>query len=446
MRAGRNEKALAPGERKVKRLKRMSEAPHHPRDPAGWCAAIALAFLAVALVRLGIPSKPYFDEIHYLPAARGLLAGTEWLNREHPLLGKEIIAGSIALLGDHPWGWRLPSALASTLALYAATRALWFASCRRFATIAYGLLLGSGFFLFVHARIAMLDAFMIAFLAVAFWQCAAAVREPEQGRGRLAIAGVALGLALASKWNAIPLAPLPGLAFLAVRLRAAGWQGFVAHRAPPVPGVTLAEAALWLGVVPLGAYALTYIPGYLIAPADMAQHGLIGLHQTMLTMQEGVIKPHPYQSVWYDWVIDRRAIWYLYEPADGAQRGVLLIGNPLTMPAGLPALAWCAWAGVRRRRWDALAVAVIYAASLGLWLVANKPIQFYYHYFAPSMALLAALALALDELRRRDWHVIAWGTLVGSLGVFAWFYPILSSAPLDGPRAFEHWMWVDSWR
>lgn len=424
----------------------MSDPPHHPRDPAGWCAAIALAFLALALVRLGIPSKPYFDEIHYLPAARGLLDGSGWLNREHPPLGKEIIAAGIAVIGDNPWGWRLPSALASALALYASMRALWFASGRRFATVAYGLLLASGFFLLVHARIAMLDAFMIAFLAVAFWQCAAAVREPEQGRRRLAIAGIALGLALAAKWNAIPLAPLPGLAFLAARMHAAGWRGLIAHRAPPVPGLTLAEAALWLGIVPLAVYALTFWPPYTIAPAEFARGGLIGVHETMLRMQESVIKPHPYQSVWHDWVIDRRAIWYLYERVDGAQRGVLLIGNPLTMLAGLPALAWCAWAGFRRRRGDALGVALIYAASLGLWLVADKPIQFYYHYFAPSMALLAALALALDELRARGWRVIVWGVLAGSLALFAWFYPILSSAPLDSPRGFERWMWVDSWR
>ena len=36
--------------------------------------------------------------------------------------------------------------------------------------------------------------------------------------------------------------------------------------------------------------------------------------------------------------------------------------------------------------------------------------------------------------------------LAGSVGVFAWFFPILNAAPLDGPRAFEHWMWVSSWR
>jgi hypothetical protein len=39
----------------------MTSPPHHPRDPVGWCAVIALAFLALACFRLGIPSKPFFD-------------------------------------------------------------------------------------------------------------------------------------------------------------------------------------------------------------------------------------------------------------------------------------------------------------------------------------------------------------------------------------------------
>jgi dolichyl-phosphate-mannose-protein mannosyltransferase len=250
----------------------------------------------------------------------------------------------------------------------------------------------------------------------------------------------------AASWNAVPLAPLPGIAFLAARLEASGWKGLIGHRGAPVPGVRLIEAALWLGLVPLAVYAATFWPAWAIEPAEMARRGFVGLHQMMLQMQESVIKPHPYQSTWFEWMIDRRAIWYLYEPADGAQRGVLLIGNPLTMLAGLPALAWCAWAGMRQRRIDALAVAAIYAVSLGFWIVAAKPVQFYYHYFVPSMALLAALALALDELRTRGRGWLSGSLLAGSLALFAWFYPILSSAPLEGPRAFERWMWIDSWR
>lgn len=424
----------------------MSAQQHHPRDPVFWCAVITVFFSALCLIRLGTPGKPFFDEIHYLPAARGILVGTDWLNREHPMFGKEVLAAGIGLLGDSPFTCRLPSMLAATLALWAAMRALWFASLRRFGTIAYGILLASGFLLFVHARIAMLDGVMVAALTVAFWQCAAAAREPESGRRNLAAAGIALGLALGTKWNAIALAPLPGLAFAAVRLRACGWKGLFGRRGAPVPGIRLPEAALWLGVVPAAVYVLTYLPIWLIAPGEAPAGGLVGLHQMMLRMQESVVTPHPYQSVWSDWVINRRAIWYLYEHVDGAQRGVLLIGNPLTMLLGLPALAWCAWAGVARKRWDALGVALIYAVALGFWIVAAKPVQFYYHYFVPSMALLAALALALDELWRRKWRWLAAGTVAASIAVFAWFYPILSAAPLSDDRGFETYMWLDSWR
>ena len=109
-------------------------------------------------------------------------------------------------------------------------------------------------------------------------------------------------------------------------------------------------------------------------------------------------------------------------------------------------MLWCAYAGYVHRRLDALAVFLLYATSLGMWIVAAKPVQFYYHYFLPSMALLAGLALALDALRARGWGWLSWLVLAGAVGVFAWFFPILNAAPLDGPRAFERWMWLKSWR
>ena len=125
---------------------------------------------------------------------------------------------------------------------------------------------------------------------------------------------------------------------------------------------------------------------------------------------------------------------------------MLLIGNPLTMLLGLPALAWCAWVGIKRQRFDALAVAVFYAVSLGLWIVAAKPVQFYYHYLLPSVFLIAALALALDALWRRGRRAIPLLVLAGSAAMFAFFWPILSAAPLDGRDAFTRWTWLDSWR
>lgn len=430
--------------------------PAQPRDPLGWAALLTLLYALIAGWRLAIPSVPVFDEVHYLPAARELLAlwsegHGEYLNREHPLVGKELIALGMALLGDTPLGWRIMPLAFGTLAFFAALRAMWHASHDRFATIAFGILLATGFQLLIQSRIAMLDIFMAAFLAVAAWQFAGACAQPEQGRRRLALTGIALGLAMGAKWNAIPLAVLPGLAFLVARARAGRRRLLLSRRGAPVPGVTLVEAFVWLGIVPLVTYALTFLPGYWLAeylrPSPLAEQGLIGLHSEILSLQQQVLTPHTYQSNWPQWVLNTRAVWYFYGPADGAQRGVLLIGNPLTMLIGLPALLWCLVSGALRENWTKLGVAIGYAAALGLWVIAPKPVQFYYHYFVPSLFLLAALALVLADLRRTHWgRWPAWATLTASAGVFAWFYPIIAALPLKGPGSFVTWMWIEGWR
>lgn len=441
----------------------MSEAVPNPRlaperasDPWGWCIILPLAFAGIAAIRLTTPSAPYFDEVHYLPAAREILKiGTDavpaYLNQEHPLLGKSLIAFGMALFGDSPLGWRAASLLAGTLAMGASMRALWHASADRFATIAFGILLATGFHLFVHARIAMLDIFMAAFLAIAAWQMAAAMREPERGRLHLAACGIALGCAMGAKWNAAALAIVPGLTFFAARLSAGRHRLILSDRGIPVPGISLAEAFLWLGLVPLFIYALSFAPGYFLERPPMGSplvtSGLITFHADMLRWQGGVMAPHSYQSTWPQWVMNARGIWYLYEFVDGAQRGVLLIGNPLTMLFGLPALAWCAVSGLVRTHWAKIGVVVAYAVSIGFWMIAPKPVQFYYHYMMPSTFLLAALALTLSDIHRsqsRRW--IAPVFLIVSAGMFALFYPILSASALEGPMSFTYWAWLEGWR
>jgi len=414
-------------------------------DPLGWTWLISLAFLGLCLIRLTIPETPNFDEIHYLPAARALLDGSEWLNREHPILGKELIALGIAIFGDTPFGWRIMPLLFGTLALFASMRALWFASLSRFASIAYGILLATGFFLFVQSRIAMLDIFMAAFFAVALWQCAAAIREPETGLKRLAIAGVAIGLAMASKWNVVFLAMMPGLAFFAARLTAGRRRLLSSKRGIPIPGISLLQAFVLLGLLPLFAYWLPHSWAYFIDQNPLQLGGFIAHHSSVLALQASVKNPHPYESVWYEWTLNIRSIWYMYEPIEGVQRGIMLLGNPLTILLGLPALAWCAWTGFIRRRWDMIALVALYLVSLGMWLVVNKPVQFFYHYFLPSCFLFGALALALDEFWQRGIRWVPLGVLGASSALFAFFFPLLSAAALEDEMSFMRWMWLDSW-
>jgi len=427
----------------------MHEARFQQRDPILWCAVIALGFLALVWHRLGIPSRIYFDEVHYVPAARKLLELIR-ANPEHPMVGKEIIAASIRLLGDKPLYWRIPSALFGAAGLFAFGRLLWWTSGRRFATIAGMVLLVTSFAWFIQSRIAMLDMFMAGFGMIALWQFAAAMHaRPAAARWRLALCGTCLGLAIGAKWSIVPAAMLPGLMVLALRLYDQRGRFLTASNSRPLPGISLIEAGVWLGLLPLAVYWLTYAPGFFYAERPIDPFGFIAHHQHMIELQDSVKRLHPYRSVWYEWVTDWRAIWYLYEDIDGAQRGVVLIGNPFSMYAGLPALAWSFWAGIRRQRYDALAFAVLYLVCLGMWIVSNKPIQFYYHYLLPGTFLMACLALALDALweRRDRWRWLAPGALATTVGMFLWFYPIISAAKLhDGRKSYVTWMWLHSWR
>ena len=428
-----------------------SDSPAVSRDPLAWCWLLTAAFLALVLHRLAIPSKPYFDEIHYLPAARNLLALSQVKNPEHPLLGKELIAASIWLLGDNSFAWRLPSALAGALALFAALRATWWASLSRPATLIAGLLLGTNFLLFVIARIAMLDPAMLAFAMVSLWLCARAVRRPAHGHLTLALAGIALGLSLAAKWSVAPLAVLPGLAFAIARVVSLGerrTQFLTAREAGPVPGVSLIAAAILLGAVPVAVYLLSFLPLAWFATGAVPFSDVLEFQRRMKDLQESVIKPHPYQSHWWEWVADWRPIWFLYEKVDGAQRGVLMVGNPLTMWLGLPALMACAVWGWLRRDPAMLAAAVLYTASLALWIVAPKPVQFYYHYLLAGTFLTIALGLVLGALwqRRRHWRWPGLIVVAAATGIFAWFYPILSSGVLPNGQSFLTYTWLFSWR
>ena len=399
-------------------------------DPLRWCWAIALAFGAVAGWRLGIPSKMYFDEVHYVPAARALLALSP-ANPEHPLVGKEAIAAAIWAFGDAPAVWRLPSAVMGTLGLFAFGRALWWATRRRFAALAGMVLLATNFTWMIQSRIAMLDMVMAGFCMTALWQLAFALRCAKPRR-HLALAGLCLGLAMGAKWSVVPVVAVVCGAMVAASLRR------------PMRGIRLAELLLWLGAVPLAVYWASFGPAFFYHPNPLRAWDVVGWHRYMLQLQASVVKHHTYQSAWWQWAINERPIWYLYERVDGAQRGVLLLGNPFAMLAGLPALGWCLWS----RRAVPLLIAACYAVSLGMWAVDGKPVQFYYHYLLPGAFLMAALALALDALWRQPkwWR---WGAPLAvavPAGMFVWFWPIIAATPLAGPGGFADWMWLPSWR
>ena len=189
----------------------------------------------------------------------------------------------------------------------------------------------------------------------------------------------------------------------------------------------------------------TFLPALFFADSPLAANGLIGLHEEMFALQSQVLQPHPYQSAWWQWLLNLRGVWYMYEVTDGAQRGVLLIGNPASMLLGLPAIIWCAYSAYAEKNPAKIGIIFGFAASIGLWLVADKSVQFYYHYLLPSTFLLAALALACEKL----WDIGERGLVMIALGLtgimFAYFYPILTAGALSDADSFGWYTWIDGW-
>ena len=406
--------------------------------PTAWKRPIPLAVLiglaaeTLFLIRLSVPHQPVFDETHYLPAARALLALTHPANTEHPLLAKTLIAAGIALFGDNPIGWRFMSTLAGT-AVVVGTFAILQLLYGRTRTSATGAALTMlSFTVYVQARVAMLDGFMAAFVVVggALWLWA----MQRGGWGRWVGAAACFGLAVGCKWTALPYAGLAGLVFLLLKR----------ERAAHFPGVSVITGAFAFGTIAALCYFATFAPAFFYADHPLTLARLLPFQGEMFRQQTQVLAPHTYQSRWWTWPFDIRPIWYLYERADGAQRGILMIGNPAVMWGGLVAVVACGWAWVEDGDRRPLALALLWVFSLAIWAAIPKSLGFFYYYYLSSIWLCLAIAAAFDHWRVRARHLDA-AFLVGALALFLYFFPILSAQALPSPDAFHRWTWFKSW-
>ena len=428
-----------------------SRLPHW--SPRQWLVLLLIAAEALFLFNLQHPRQMFFDETHYVPAARDLLHGIRYGNIEHPLVAKTLIGLSMLLFGDTPFGWRLMSTFfgcASVAAIFLIAQSL-FRDVR--VSLTAGVLTLLNQMLFVQARIAMLDVYMGAFLLLALWCLIDGYAREEGVRARLIAAGALLGLAIGCKWLALPYLAAAGITFVLLKAKSAigaggGLSGFLFSRSLPAwRGVSTIEGAFWIGGLSVIVYLATFWPAFFVADNALTLSRLLPHQLEMYAQQTQVLAPHTYQSQWWQWPQIGRPIWYLYERVEGVLRGVLLVGNPAVMWGGLLAVLACLFGSVGARDPRLLLVAALWIFAFGIWVLIPKKIGFYYYYYLPAMFLPLALAAAFHHYCRSGlmrWLPPAFTIL--SAGLFVYFYPILAATLLAGDDAFLTWTWFESWR
>jgi dolichyl-phosphate-mannose-protein mannosyltransferase len=395
-----------------------------------WVSVILAFSAAVRVVSLDAWPAYVFDEHYYAHDAAALLkqglASDGWRSgglrtQSQPLLGDATIAAGIAVFGDDPWGWRLPSALAGVALIamvYPLARRLLLN--RLWAVCATGLA-ACDTLLMTQSRLAMLDTFVALWTAVCVYCALRAARAPRPAVW-LWLCGAAGGLAVASKWSGL-FAIVAALAVLCVWRRPGG--------------TSLWWSVLACTLLPAAVYLVSYAP-YFAAGHSVGQW--IELQRYMAAHGWTLSQADARASAPARWFSDVDTIWYRWSVGANGVRGLLAIGNPLLWWGAIVALVALGVAAVRRRS-RLLGLPVLLVACLYVpWLATGRTTFLYYMVpIVPFLALALARALSLVRFRLATGYVL----LTAVPGVL-WLPFVLS---FSVPWAYYHTvMLLPAWR
>lgn len=403
--------------------------------------ALALILLFAAITRfanLGRPNELVFDEVYYVDGARDFLTyGVESQSGEaefvvHPPLGKWLIAIGIQIFGDNPFGWRFSAALfglASVALIYFITQSLFKSN---FLSLAATALISLDGLHLVMSRTALLDIFLSFFILLTFYL----VIKEEYWQ-----AGIAIGLALATKWSALYLL-IALILFLLIYKR------------------TYIKTSVQFIVLPVSTYLITW-SGWFISDIgwkrDSASNSLLSLfnyHREILNFHTNLKTNHPYEASPWNWLILGRPTSFFYATPkqcgqESCSQEVLALGTPTLWWLGLFSIFITLGYFIYQRELNAGLTLLFLFANYLPWIAFPERTTFYFYSIAFEPYLILALiyvmskALENQELRgvRKKYALVT----IGLIGLtFAYFLPLYVGSVLP----YQDWygrMWFPSW-
>jgi dolichyl-phosphate-mannose-protein mannosyltransferase len=409
----------------------------------------------------------------------------------HPPLGKWAIALGELAFGTDAFGWRVSSAAfgTATVIVLALMVQLLFGS--PVWTFTGGLLLATENLSFVQSRVAMLDVFVAFWIALGFlfllldrrWierrgpPRAELRREgPEMSRGsdlpepsksgvrvpspllrpwRVA-SGIAFGAAVATKWSGVT--GIVGALALSVM-----WEVMRRKRAGvsrPVWRAIQWESfpiALFFLAVPAVVYVASYLGwflhfGFHFGDWLRLQGAMTSYHEHLQSIDPKTHKSiHPYLAQAWKWILLWRPVLYYARYSDDVRRVIYANGNPAIFWGSLVAVPYVAYAWWLKRDWVAGFVVTTGAALYLPWFLVTRP-QFFFYATPIVPFFVLACVYTLRDLsgahiagsRSRPWLPLAAGFIVVSVGLFLWFWPVLTAHPLSAD-AFSLRAWFPTW-
>lgn len=421
------------------------------RNVLGNVALLAAVAALFRLPRLGLPSEEIFDEVYHAKTALQYLRGeplTEWV---HPPTAKLLIAVPIHFLQYDSWAWRLAPALAGiALAPVFYLLARRVLATERAALLATFLLLCDGVYL-VQSRTAMTNIFAVLFQVAAAAAVLSAVPAERLNAGGMVLGGLALGLAVSTRWTSLGAWGFLGLVTLFTR------------RKRLLRPRELALLVLAFAVLPAIIYTASYVPllryrnsfdtwaGIVAAARDLVQEqrNVWGYHANLRA-------EHPYFSAWYTWPWLYRPTWYYYNQTQCTVRGIVAIGNPALWWASVPVVLLTLATGALRRDGRRLLLVLGFCCLYLPWGLSPRTLNYSHYLFEALPYACLALGYWLD----RGWDDARFSrpcrVYAAAAGIlFFYFLPFLVAFPVPVDWFYEQlrlggwtirpWTWFPTW-
>lgn len=415
---------------------------------------------------LSYPNQIVFDEVYFGQFVNSYFNHQYYFDI-HPPLGKLIIASFVWIFhGQSSFDFskignpavniflmRFMPALAGTLlVLVIYFLVLKMGLSKKSAFIAGFLVLFDNAIL-TQSKFVLVDIFLLffGFLSLYFVFCYKNVLY--EGKTKKAIlflilSGVSAVLAFSIKWT--------GLSFIAIC--------FIYFLAVSFKKVKIKYIVLWLAMVlALGFLVyfsifyihlkLLYLPGG--GDAYMSQQfqqnklstwqKFIELNQKMYFYNSTLKATHPYSSEWYQWPVDKRAIWYWTNAVGGKTASIWLLGNPIIWFAVLIAVA-AAVIGIFFKWFRKKIPPVFYFLILGYFLnllpfILISRIAFLYHYLSALIFGILILTVLYESFVKQNStaeFIINYIFLPAVLIAFLVFAPLTYGLPLSEKMSAQY--------
>lgn len=410
-------------------------------------------------------NSTYFDEIYHARTAYEFIHRLDVYEWTHPPLGKLFISLGIRLFGMTPFGWRIVGVIFGILMLpfiYLFAKKI---TLRTDISLVTCIIFAFDFMHFTQTRIATIDVYITFFVLLMYYFMYSYYKTSfydtplKKTLLPLLLCGISFGLGVACKWTGIYAgAGLCVIFFLTLIKR---YREFLFAKKKPdykensyICQVfykntvkTLLFCVLSFIIIPVIIYISSYIP-YLLCEGGGLRAILKNQTDMFIYHSKTVLSStHPYSSMWYEWIIMKRPIWYYSGViSQTLKEGISAFGNPLVWWPSILTLIFMLVRSVARKDKTAIFISIGYLAQLIPWVFVDR-VVFIYHYFPSTVFMVLSIGYTLHiiTLKYKKMKLMPYIYAAAVILIFAAFYPVLSGMAVNPEYVYKYLKWFDTW-